>query len=94
MGSFWKIGSGGNIELTNYGSGHNTGISAAALTDGGTHRISLSWDGNSPTSEYVIYIDGVEVGRGTHPRQHWQINTDGTLIFGQEQDAIGGGFQE
>ncbi len=81
-----------NISILYRGSNHDTGIASSALNDGGMHRFSISWDGSSATSEYVIYIDGVEAGRGTHPRQNWQLDA-GTLIFGQEQDAIGGGFQ-
>jgi Ca2+-binding RTX toxin-like protein len=83
----------GNIYIVYRGAEHDTGIAAATLTSGGEHRLSLTWDGLTATSQYVIYIDGAEAGRGAHPRQNWQMDAGGTLIFGQEQDSVGGGFQ-
>ena len=78
------------VSVTYRNAENNTDISPDLLADGGGHRFSISWDG-SANGEYVIYIDGAEVGRGTHARQDWSLDA-GTLIFGQEQDAIGGDF--
>jgi Ca2+-binding RTX toxin-like protein len=83
----------GHIFLTYRGTEHDTGLASTLLTTGGEHRLSLTWDGLTATSQYVVYVDGVEAGRGTHPRQTYQMDAGGTLIFGQEQDTVGGGFQ-
>ncbi|MEO1574432.1 MAG: LamG-like jellyroll fold domain-containing protein, partial [Pseudomonadota bacterium] len=58
---------------------------------GAAHTIAVTWD--SQTGDVALYIDGelaetqtaatASIGGGPG---------DGTLIFGQEQDAIGGGF--
>ena len=84
---------GGHVELTFRGGVFDTGIESSVLTDGAAHRIALVWDGRAASAGFVLYIDGAEAARGVHQYQTWSLNTGGTLIFGQEQDSIGGGFQ-
>jgi serralysin len=84
---------GGHVTVTYRGSEYDTGVAASLLTDGQQHRLSLTWDGLTAASQFVLYLDGVEIARGTHAHQNWQMLGGGTLIFGQEQDSIGGGFQ-
>jgi Ca2+-binding RTX toxin-like protein len=78
----------GNIEINYRGSSTITAVSAALLADGDTHRFSLTWDNRI----YTIYIDGVAVGSGTHTGTATSLTAGGTLIIGQEQDSLGGGF--
>lgn len=82
------LSSNGTIDLTYRGVTDITTVDAGLLTDGSTHRFSLSWLNKA----YVIYIDGVAVGSGTHSSGSTSLNGLGTLIFGQEQDLVGGGF--
>ncbi|MCW1917291.1 M10 family metallopeptidase C-terminal domain-containing protein [Rhodobacter sp. KR11] len=84
---------GGHVELTYRGGVYDTGIASGLLTDGAAHRISLVWDGRAASAGFVLYIDGVEAARGVHPYQTYSLTKGGTLIFGQEQDSVGGGFQ-
>ncbi len=76
------------IEIAYRGSTNVTTVSSSLLADGGTHRFSLTWDNTA----YVIYIDGAAVGSGTHTGGTGALNSGGTLVIGQEQDSIGGGF--
>ncbi|MEM9061265.1 MAG: LamG-like jellyroll fold domain-containing protein, partial [Pseudomonadota bacterium] len=71
--------------------GFDTGIPLTALTEGGLHRISITVD--EAADELVFYIDGVAVFTGTGTPIAGSP-AGGTLIFGQEQDEVGGGFIE
>jgi hypothetical protein len=52
-------------------------------------RYTLTWDGNSGVT--VLYIDGKESKRG---KLRGQLQAGGSLILGQEQDNVGGGFAQ
>jgi Ca2+-binding RTX toxin-like protein len=82
--------SNGNIYLTYRNNEQDTGLSTSLLSTGGEHRLSLTFDGRVG-GNYVLYIDGVAVY--THASPTTSMTAGGTLIFGQEQDTIGGGFQ-
>ena len=60
------------------------------LFDGESHDLAVSWD--SGTGEVSIYVDGTltdtAIGSTGQP-----LATGGTLVLGQEQDNVGGGFQ-
>ncbi|MBZ2169515.1 DUF4347 domain-containing protein, partial [Marinobacter sp. F4216] len=60
----------------------------AALMDGQSHTLSVSWDNTA--GDWSIYIDGVLVDSGTGLSAGETIPTGGTLMFGQEQDGAGG----
>jgi Ca2+-binding RTX toxin-like protein len=83
----------GNLTLTYRGTEHIINVPTALLLDGAAHRLSLSWDGRPATAGFVLYLDGQEIARGVHANQAWSLAGGGTLIFGQDQDSIGGGFQ-
>lgn len=82
----------GNLVLTYRGGDMVLAVPTARLMDGAAHRLSLTWDGRPATQGFVLYLDGVEIARGMHQNQIWSLATGGTLIFGQDQDIIGGGF--
>jgi len=67
----------------------DTGVPLTALFDNTDHSFSVSWD--SATGDLITYIDGVETSNQTF-QQGALIEPGGTLIFGQEQDAVDGGF--
>ncbi|MCB9994640.1 MAG: cadherin domain-containing protein, partial [Hyphomicrobiaceae bacterium] len=62
---------------------------ATSLYDGTDHRFSVSWDSSSGALK--IYIDG-SVSYSTTFQQGAPLTAGGTLIFGQEQDSVGGSF--
>jgi Ca2+-binding RTX toxin-like protein len=84
--------SNGNLYLTYRNVDQDIPVETSVLADGKEHRLSLTWDGR-PGGGYIIYVDGVQIYSGTHPSQASSLNAGGTLIFGQEQDSVGGGFQ-
>jgi Ca2+-binding RTX toxin-like protein len=70
---------------------YHTGIKTETLVDGNPHRLSLSYD--SPTGTVSLYIDGTLVHSGIYTAaKGLTLTSGGTLVFGQEQDSPGGGF--
>ena len=67
----------------------NTGIDPSAMFDGGVHTIVVTWD--SGTGALDLYFDGSAVYSGTHSAGT-TLTQGGTFAIGQEQDAVGGGF--
>ena len=49
-----------------------------------------SWENKAGSWE--IYKDGVSEAKGSRLKAGHVTNTNGILIFGQEQDSFGGGF--
>jgi len=67
-----------------------TNILASGLFDGEEHMVSVSWDGSD--GGLNVYVDGVSEFSTTGVATGESIQGGGTLIFGQEQDTNGGGF--
>jgi Ca2+-binding RTX toxin-like protein len=67
----------------------STGIGRSALFDGDQHMVSVSWE--KQTGALKVYVDGVQKFAGS-VSNGVPISAGGTLVFGQEQDAVGGGF--
>lgn len=63
----------------------------ATLMDGQRHTLSVSWDNTA--GDWSIYIDGALIDSGTGLSTGQTIPTGGTLMFGLEQDSIGGTFE-
>ena len=63
-----------------------TGINIA---DDAWHHVAWTWE--SVTGTTKVFIDGVEQFSGTL-KQGYTIQDGGALVFGQEQDSVGGGF--
>ena len=68
------------------GSNVPTGISA---NDGDWHHIAVTWRGSDGQTK--LYKDGVQAYSGTLA-SGTSITDGGSLVFGQEQDSVGGGF--
>ncbi|MCB1517646.1 MAG: hypothetical protein KDJ19_08555, partial [Hyphomicrobiaceae bacterium] len=62
---------------------------ASGLYDGTDHRFSVTWQ--SSTGTLKIYVDGQQEYTTT-VKQGTTLATGGTLVFGQEQDSVGGSF--
>ncbi len=67
---------------------YSTGIN---LADGTWHHLAVTW--RSANGELKIYVDGVESAAVNGHATGQSISTGGTLVLGQEQDTLGGGFQ-
>jgi len=59
------------------------------LSDGTVHTVAATWD---TSGAWEIFIDGELRESGTGLSATETIATGGTLIFGQEQDSVGGRF--
>ncbi len=92
--SYAVIGSDNELLIYNYrnfdifikGASVNTGIAA---NDDSWHHIAVTW--RSSDGEVIMYIDGSPSYSGTL-RQGAAIAQGGSLVIGQEQDSVGGGF--
>ncbi|QDV70163.1 Bifunctional hemolysin/adenylate cyclase precursor [Rosistilla carotiformis] len=70
-----------------------SGIDYNTLLDGHRHQLAFTWDNTD--GDWSIYVDGQLAESGTGLATGLTLAGDaanGTLMFGQEQDAIGGGF--
>ena len=69
------------------------GVDFNELRDGLVHSVSFTFDNTN--GAYTIYVDGQLVSEGDGFATGQTLNGGpgvGELVFGQEQDAIGGGF--
>lgn len=60
------------------------------LLDSQWHHICVIW--TSIQGRYWLYIDRRLVATGSHFREGYEIPPGGSLVLGQEQDSVGGGF--
>ena len=81
---------GGNIGIWLKGNAIDTGVSRTALFDGNLHQVSVTWDSATGTVEF--YVDGVVQFSQTGNSTGQSLTGGGSLILGQEQDSVGGGF--
>lgn len=88
---FLVFTNGTSLQVFLGGAAINTGVSVDALFDGTPQSLSISWD--SATGQLITYLDGVEASNQTFG-QGVILETGGNLTFGQEQDAVGGGFSD
>ena len=68
-----------------------TGINSSSVTDGLAHEWVVSR--TAATGATTVYIDGRVAASTTGLSAGQALSSNGTLIFGQEQDTVGGGFQ-
>lgn len=83
----------GQLEL-DFGNGsvvHSDAVDyRSVLLDGTQHTLSVTWDSAGGT--WAIFVDGVPIDSGTGANTGGTIDAGGTLVFGQEMDSVGGGF--
>jgi VCBS repeat-containing protein len=76
-----------DIQVLINGSSIDTNVDIA---DGEFHHLVLSWD--SSTGGLKLYVDGDLSFTGVLEASQ-PISSGGTIVLGQEQDSLGGGFQ-
>ena len=54
------------------------------------HQICVTWENSK--GEWKSYKDGVFVKSGVDFKKGYTIHAEGSLVLGQEQDDVGGGF--
>jgi len=79
----------GNLRLYVAGASVSSEINASEIYDGNEHTFNVQWD--SETGHAKFYLDGEPKGTATLAQGH-TLGENGTLMFGQEQDSNGGGF--
>ena len=69
-----------------------SGFDYDTLMDGELHRLGVSWD--STNGDWRVYADGqlIDLGTGLATGQTISGGVGSTLLIGQEQDTVGGGF--
>ncbi len=77
--------------LVYFYSNHNVSATVK-IDDGRWHHVALVWAKRLGTSgsNSTLYVDGTAVKTSSHTES--TISTGGTLVLGQEQDTVGGGF--
>ncbi|KAH0632064.1 hypothetical protein JD844_020125, partial [Phrynosoma platyrhinos] len=61
------------------------------ILDGKWHHLCILW--SSIQGRYWFYVDRRVVSMGSHFRKGYEIPPGGSLVLGQEQDSLGGGFE-
>ncbi|CAK9810357.1 Sushi, von Willebrand factor type A, EGF and pentraxin domain-containing protein 1, partial [Anthophora quadrimaculata] len=77
--------------LVIYVNGHKI-VTDIKVNDGHWHFICFTWEAED--GFWNIFIDGILRDNGTHLAKGTSIQGNGTLVIGQEQDRMGGGFSE
>jgi hypothetical protein len=70
------------------GNAIQTTIPSSSLFDGNEHTVSVTYDWSSDT--ITVYVDGTSEYSTTAGVGYF--STGGTIVLGQEQDSVGGGF--
>ena len=58
--------------------------------DGVWHHICISWESSS--GSWKLYKDGEIKQQGTDFKRGFTVRGGGSLVLGQDQDVVGGGF--
>ncbi len=70
---------------------HLTGIDYSTLRDGSPQSLTVTWDNTS--GDWAVYNNGELIDSGTGHQVGNTIEGGGVLVFGNEQDSLGGSFQ-
>ncbi len=80
----------GYLQINLHGFSFTSTSSYAALFDGERHSVGFSWDNTN--GDLAFYVDGELIDTGIGAAVGSAIDAGGILVFGQEQDSLGGGF--
>ena len=83
----WLIDHSENLRLTRKDVSVSTGVS---INDGLWHFIAITWTGKNGLTK--LYVDGTLAYTG-ELAPNTVITEGGTLVLGQDQDVLGGGFE-
>ncbi|XP_066301925.1 neuronal pentraxin-1-like [Branchiostoma lanceolatum] len=87
----FRFGTNANFQLLVAGSFVALG-DLPGLLDGDWHALCATW--RSTDGAWQVYTDGVLQASGSGLNAGATVSTGGTWILGQDQDTIGGGFQQ
>ncbi len=68
----------------------NQRSSSVSVNDGEWHHIAVTWENSA--GEVILYVDGSNVYSSTGYKVGSVLTDGGTVVLGQEQDNVGGGF--
>ncbi|MCC9598944.1 DUF4347 domain-containing protein [Stieleria sp. JC731] len=68
---------------------HLSAVDYDLYRDGNQHQFSWTWDNTA--GNWAIYVDGDLIESGTGLQTGYTLGS-GSLVFGQEQDSVGGSF--
>ena len=68
----------------------NYSVTSQSANDGKWHHICQSWENKG--GSWKLYKDGVVVAKGTGLKTGQVLKKGGSIMLGQEQDSLGGGF--
>lgn len=66
-------------------------LPVGAVLDGRWHHVCVIW--SSLQGRYWFYLDRRLASLGSNFRKGYEIPSQGSLLLGQEQDTLGGGFE-
>jgi hypothetical protein len=66
-----------------------TSNTSLVLNDGLFHHVVVTW--RSSDGQLIVYVDGISVFSAT-TQLGFSFTANGSLVLGQDQDNIGGGF--
>ncbi len=88
-GNMWLIIDSSNVSLYR---GEHSIPSGKAINDGEWHHVVVTWRNTDGMCQ--LYVDGRRIWQYAMPNSiGTSIASGGTLIVGQEQDSVGGGFE-
>ncbi|UYV77163.1 SVEP1 [Cordylochernes scorpioides] len=71
---------------------NNRFVTDVTATDGLWHHICVTW--TSQNGDWAVYMDGAQKAYGTDLSPGVVIPGGGILVVGQDQDILGGGFND
>jgi len=83
------MGQGGALRLFLNGANASTGVTTATVFNGQWNHLVVTWD--KATGALKTYLNGALAGSATF-QAGATIDIPGSLMLGQEQDSLGGGF--
>ncbi len=88
---YLRVSANGTIQLTIDGNATaSTSSTYPILLDGKTHAVAVTWDNTN--GDVSFYIDGQFVQTITGIKAGTTLAGGGTLVMGQEQDSVDGGY--
>ncbi|WP_238367594.1 LamG-like jellyroll fold domain-containing protein [Mesobacterium pallidum] len=78
------------LQVLYKGQAFDTGVPISAIFDGAPHRISVVVE--TASSQMTIFVDGERAWTGSETIFGSKLGTGGTLVFGQDQDSLGGSY--
>ncbi|KZC10086.1 Sushi, von Willebrand factor type A, EGF and pentraxin domain-containing protein 1 [Dufourea novaeangliae] len=77
--------------LVVYMNGHKV-VTDIKVNDGYWHFVCITWE--TENGAWSVFIDGILRDNGSRLAKGTIVQGNGTLVIGQEQDRVGGGFSE